>query len=256
MRHPTLVHGRQHQPPPMPAILDSAGRTRQRVLALFLPVAAALYISAEALNPHGTDQPISTRAVALKELPIAIHHPGQLYVSGSLTLLALGALAVSYAAIATLVRKRGSAIATVAALTGGIGAFCGALVNVLVGYNLAAAATAHMSPDAAAQFLVTTFSSRAYQVFAAVYFISIFAAPAVMGFALWRSRSVPRWLAVLFFAGLELAQQLGSIGPLRVILLTLPFAAAMTLLAARIWRAAAPPGSRSPEPAAAPVSSP
>ena len=255
MRHPTRADGDRYQPP-MPAVLDTAGRARQRVLALFLPVAAVLYISAEALNPHGTDQPIATRAVALKELPIAAHHPSQLYLSGSLTLLALGALAVSYAAIATLVRNRGSALATIAALTGGIGAFCGALINVLVGYNLAAAATAHMSPDAAAQFLVTTFGSRTYQVFAAVYFIGIVAGPVLMGFALWRSRSVPRWLAVLFFAGLELAQELGSIGPVRIVLLTLPFAVAMVLLAAWIWRAAAPPASSTPEPVAIPVSIP
>jgi MFS family permease len=255
MRHPTLADGDQHEPP-MAAVQDGAGRARQRVLALFLPIAAVLYIGAEALNPHGTDQPITTRATALKELPIAAHHPAQLYLSGSLTLLALGALAVSYPAIATLVRNRGSVIATVAALTGGIGAFCGALINVLVGYNLAAAATARMSPDTAAQFLVTTFGSRAYQVFAAVYFISIFAGPALMGFALWRSRSVPRWLAVLFFAGLELAQQLGSIGPVRVAVLTLPFAVAMVLLAAWIWRAAALPGSRIPEPVALPMSNP
>jgi hypothetical protein len=113
MRHPILVHGRQHQPPPMPTVLDSAGRARQRVLALFFPAAAALYISAEALNPRGTDQPITSRATALKELPIAAHHPAQLYLSGSLTLLALGALAVSYPAIATLIRNRGSALATV-----------------------------------------------------------------------------------------------------------------------------------------------
>jgi hypothetical protein len=255
MRHPTLADGGRRQPP-MPAVIDSAGRTRQRVLALFLPVAAALYISAEALNPHGTDQPITSRATALKELQIAVHHPTQLYVSGSLTLLALGALAVSYAAIATLVRNRGSATATVAALIGGIGAFCGALINVLVGYNLAAAATAHMSPDAAARFLVNTFSSRAYDVFAAVYFIGIFAGPVLMGFALWRSRSVPRWLAVLFFAGLELAQQLGSIGPVPVLLLTLPFAVAMVLLAAWIWKAAARPGSPVPEPAVVAVPAP
>jgi len=98
--HP-LADGDRHQPP-MPAVLDSAARARRRVLALFLPVAAALYISAEALNPRGTDQPITSRATALRELPIAAHHPAQLYVSGSLTLLALGALAVSYAAIATL----------------------------------------------------------------------------------------------------------------------------------------------------------
>jgi hypothetical protein len=125
--------------------MDNAAGTRQRVLALFLPIAAVLYISAEALSPKGTDQVITTTATALKVLPIAAKHPTQLYAAGSLAILALGALAVSYAAIATLARNRGSAVATVAALIGGIGAFCGAIVNVLVYPNLAAAATAHLS---------------------------------------------------------------------------------------------------------------
>jgi hypothetical protein len=43
---------------------------------------------------------------------------------------------------------------------------------------------------------------------------------------------------VLFFAGLEVAQQSISAGPV-VILYMLPFAAAMALLAARLWQAAA-----------------
>jgi hypothetical protein len=98
--------------------MDKAARTRQRVLALFLPIAALLYISAEALSPKGTDQVIQTTATAFKVLAIAAKHPTQLYVAGSLALLGLGALAVSYAAIATLVRNRGSAVATVAALIG------------------------------------------------------------------------------------------------------------------------------------------
>ena len=98
-------------------------------------------------------------------------------------------------------------IATVAALLGGLGAFCGPLVNVLVGVNLAAAATAHVSQDAAARFLVTSFNSGFEHVFSSVYFVGIFAAPVLMGIALWRSRSVPRWLAVLFVFGLEVAQQ-------------------------------------------------
>ena len=51
--------------------MDNAARTRQRVLAIFLPVTAVLYISAEALSPKGTDQVISTTATALKVLPIA-----------------------------------------------------------------------------------------------------------------------------------------------------------------------------------------
>jgi len=127
--------------------MDNAARTRQRVLAIFLPVTAVLYISAEALSPKGTDQVISTTATALKVLPIAARHPAQLYLAGSLALLGLGGLAVSYAAIAALVRNRGSALATVAALIGGLGAFCGAITNVLVYPNLAAAAaTAHLTP--------------------------------------------------------------------------------------------------------------
>jgi len=169
--------------------------------------------------------------------------------------IALGALAVSYAAIATLVRNRGSAVATVAVLIGGIGAFCGAIVNVLVFPNLAAAATAHLSPGAAARFLVTTFNSGFGHVFLYAYFIGIYAAPALMGFALWRSGSVPRWLAVLFFIGLEVAQQQISAGII-VVLYMLPFAVAMVLLATRIWQAAARPDPGHTLPPAAVVTAP
>src|SRR5271167_4994302 len=55
--------------------MDNVARTRQRVLAIPLPVTAVLYISAEALSPKGTDQVISTTATALKVLPIAARHP-------------------------------------------------------------------------------------------------------------------------------------------------------------------------------------
>jgi hypothetical protein len=125
--------------------MDNTARARQRMLAVFLPVTAALYIGAEGLNPKGTDQVIQTTAAAFKVLPIAARHPTQLYVSGTLSILALGALAVCYAAMAFLVRNRGSIVATVAARIGGLAAFCGAIINVFVGVNLAAAATAHVS---------------------------------------------------------------------------------------------------------------
>ncbi len=225
--------------------MDHAAQLRQRVLAVFLPVCAALYVGAQGLNPQGTDKIIQTVAGALRVLPIAARHPAQLYVSGSLTLLALGAVAVSYAGIATLVRGRGWAVATVAALLGGLGAFCGAIINVLVGVNLAVAATARMSRVAAAHFLVASFSSGFEHVFSGVYFLGIFVAPLLMGFALWRSRSVPRWLAVLFVVGIEVAQQVPSAGPVVVVVLMLPFAVAMALLAVRIWQAASLAGSES-----------
>jgi hypothetical protein len=219
---------------------DNAARVRQRLLAAFLPVTAALYVGCEALNPRGTDQVVTSTATALRLLPIAAAHSSQLYLSGSLSVLALGGLAVSYAAIATLVTGRGWVIATIAALLGGLGAFAGAMLNVLVGISLAAAASAHMTQIAAAQFLVTSFGSWPAQAAVYVYFASEYAAPVVMGFALWRSRRVPRWLAVLFTAGLEVAESMGAIGP-KVVLYMLPFAVAMVLLAARIWLAAARP---------------
>ena len=228
--------------------MDKPFRARLRMLALFLPLTAVLYAGTEALNPKGTDRVVNTTAAAFAVLPIAARHSAQLYGSGSLTLAALGALAVSYAAIAALVRGSGWVLATVAAALGGLGAFCGAIVNVLGGVNLAAAASAHMSHAAAAQFLITSFNSAPTQAFAYLYFLSEYAAPVLMGFALWRSRAVPRWLAVLFTVGLELAETQSAKGPV-VIWFMLPFAVAMVLLAARIWQAAAEPASQVPEPA-------
>jgi len=227
----------------------NAARVRRRLLAAVLPVTAALYVGAEALDPRGTDQVVTSTAAALRLLPIAAARPSQLYLSGGLSVLALGGLAVSYAAIATLVTRRGWIIATIAAVLGGLGAFAGAVFNVLVGVGLAAAASAHTTQTAAARFLVTSFGSRPAQVAEYVYFASEYTAPAIMGYALWRSRRVPRWLAVLFTAGLLLAESMGAVGP-KVVLFMLPFAVVMILLAAWIWRAAARPAPMTnPEPA-------
>jgi hypothetical protein len=217
--------------------MNDALRIRKRMFALALPLTAALYMGAEGLDPRGTDRVVTTSAIALKVLPIAAKHSTQLYVSGSLSELALGAVAVSYGAIAMLIRRRGSTAATIAVLLGGIGAFCGAVVNVLVGINLAAAASSHVGRAAAARFLVTNFNSGAGQAFTDAYALSEFVAPIIMGVALWRSRRVPRWLAVLFAAGFALAEQTASVGIAGVAVQMAPFALAMVLLAIRIWRA-------------------
>src|SRR3984885_14193147 len=144
--------------------VGNAARVRLRLLAAFLPVTAALYVGAEALDPKGTDQVVTNTAVALRLLPTAAAHSSQLYLSGSLSVLALGGLAVSYTAIAKLVTGRGWVIATIAAVLGGLGAFAGAMLNVLGGISLAAAASAHMTQAAAARFLMTSFGSGPAQV--------------------------------------------------------------------------------------------
>jgi hypothetical protein len=208
------------------------------MFALALPLTAVLYIGAESIDPKGTDQIVTTTAVALKVLPIAARHHTQLSISSSLTELALGTLIISYGAIAMLIRSRGSSAATFAVLIGGVGAFCGVVANVLGGINLAAAATAHVPRDAAARLLVANFNSGPGQAFTDVYALSEFVAPIIMGVALWRSGRVPRWLAVLFAMGFELAEQTASAGIAKVVLQMAPFALAMVLLSVRIWRAA------------------
>ena len=234
--------------------MNNVTRIRMRVLALFLPIAAVLYIGGEAVSPKGTDTVLDTMATALRVVPVARQHPAQLYLASSLVLFGLGALAVSYGAIALLVRERGATLATIAALAGGLGAFCGAIANVFAYPVLAATASAPVSASSAAQVLVTAANSRFVETFEGLYFATEFLAPLLMGIALWRSRAVPRWLAVLFFAGLEVAEQMGSYGPI-VVLFMLPFAAAMVLLAVRIWRGAAVPASERPavKPATVPV---
>jgi hypothetical protein len=227
--------------------MSKARKTRQRMFALLLPITAATYIGAEGLDPKGTDQIITTTSVALKVLPIASAHPSQLYASGSLSVLALGAVAISYGAIAMLVRERGSTTAAIAVLIGAIGAFCGAIVNVFVGLNLAAAATAHVTRDAAARILIANFNSGAGQAFTDIYALGEFLAPVIMGAALWQSRQVPRWLAALFALSFELAEQTASVGLAKVVLQMAPFALAMVLLAVLIWRAADPAAHRPEE---------
>ena len=85
---------------------------------------------------------------------------------------------------------------------------------------------------------MANFNSRPGQAFTDFYAFSEFFAPVVMGVALWRSRSVPRWLAVLFVVGFELAEQTPSVGIARVVLQMALFAVAMVLLSVRIWQAA------------------
>jgi hypothetical protein len=218
--------------------LDQAGRRRRRSLAFVLPITALLYMGAESLNPKGTDQIISTTAIGLKLLPIAARHSGQLYLSGSIAEVALAALAISYFAIATLIRHRSSTLATVAAVIGAVGAFCGIVTNVLIGINLATASTAHLTNIQAARFLTTSINSGVGQSFLDVYAFSEYLAPILMLVALWRSRMVPRWLAVVFFFGIALAEQTASVGPVRVVALMALFAVAMVLLAVRVWKSA------------------
>jgi len=168
----------------------------------------------------------------LRELQTAAAHPGQVYFSNMLVIFGLGTLGVSFFAIAVLASDRDRVLATTAAVIGWFGAFCGAVANVLIGFDLAAAATVHVS-SAAAQILVSANTAAAAWVFFIGYFAGLPVAVILTGIALWRSQAMPRWLPVLFVVAL-LAGALAPPGIVSVPL-SLPFVIVMMLLARRIW---------------------
>lgn len=206
--------------------------TSRRILAVFPPTAVALLVTGEALTPTGLDKPITSMTTALKELPIATAHSGRLYFSNLLVIFGLAALAVTFSAIATLARDHDAPLASAGAVIGGIAAFCGAIVNVLIGFNLAAAATAHA--PSAATVLVTANRSTAATVLFAGYLAGGVLAIAIAVTVLWRSRLAPRWLPGLFGIGLVIAA--ASPPGIIAVPLSVPFAAASATLAARIWQ--------------------
>jgi hypothetical protein len=129
---------------------------------------------------------------------------------------------------------------------GGLAAYCGAVANMLVGFNLAAAATAHTEPTAAAQVLVSADNSAVAAILLLAYLVGGAAAIVLIGVALWRSHAVPRWLPVLFGVGLVVAAT--SRPGLSAFVVQLPFAVAMVLLATRLLdRARTAPTNRAPE---------
>jgi hypothetical protein len=207
-------------------------RTRRRILALALPVTAVLLLVGGALTPTGLDRPVTSLSGALRELQIAAAHPGQVYFSNMLVIFGLGTLGVSFFAIAVLASDRDRVLATAAGVIGWFGAFCGAVANVLIGFDLAAAAAVHVS-SAAAQILVSANTAAAAWVFFTGYFAGIPVAVILTGLALWRSQAVPRWLPLLFVAGLIA----GALAPPGIVSvpLSLPFVIVMMLLARRIW---------------------
>ena len=139
--------------------MNNVLRTRQRLLALALPLTAALYIGAEGLDPKGTDESSRQRPSHSRCFPSqrSTRH-SSMFRARSPSLRS----GESQSRMRRLPRWSESVVrrtATIATLIGAIGAFCGAIVNVFVGLNLAAAATAHVharggcaDPDGELQF--------------------------------------------------------------------------------------------------------
>ena len=229
--------------------MTTAATTRRRVLALALPLTAVLFLVGEAITPKGLDQTAMSTKAALKLLPKATGHTGQLYLGNALVLLGLGTLTISYIALTLLVQQRGAQVATIAAAIGCLAAVSGIVANVLVGFNVAAVISAHLPAAESARFIAHSLSSKPGEAFLNVYFIGNIVALAMMGVALWQSGSVPRPIALLLLVTFELAA-FAPAGTAAVPLMV-PFLAISVLIARAIRNIDAPLDTAAVSPALA-----
>jgi MFS family permease len=204
-------------------------------MAVFPPLAIGLLMVGQVVMPPGLDQPIRGVETAQAELMTAGQHVARLYLATLLILLGLGALAAAFAAIATLCGTRGTALGLAAALVAALACVCGIAVNSLVSLNLAGATRSGSTPSEAALLLVSVNTGPTATGILVGYVGGLTAASVLMAVGLWRA-GIGHRLALLF----PVCLVLGSVsppGPVGV-LLSLPIALVMVLLARKIWQPA------------------
>jgi hypothetical protein len=228
---------------------DTAGRSRRLLLATGLvgsPVLLALGIGFEPAVP--TDGAATFEAIAGQS--------SRYYLAVLATIIGLGLLPVVGAAIAVLVQRRGRAAATWAAAMFGIGG-----IAVAVGKGFQIISWLEAAPGLAgyreAFSHVGDHLPPGVEVFFAAGLVALLSAAILAAVALWRSRTVPRWLAAgygvtwiiaLFFSGDPGAG--AGLAVLPVVVVSIPIA--LSLARGATPEPAAPqPGPRPAHPAAA-----
>jgi hypothetical protein len=208
---------------------------RRRLLAFSLPVAAILLVVGEAVMPKGLDSQSSSLASTTKQVMIAARHVARFDAASLLIIFGLAAAAVSFAAIAVLVTGRGARFATAAVVLGAVALTCGVVANSTDNLALAEAAAVHPAATVAGRMWVHIDSSPLASTLGVLYFFGWMVAIVLAAIALWRSRAVPRWLAVVF-AVANVVSNFSSPGVIPGVPESLPFVAVMGYLALLVWR--------------------
>lgn len=229
----------------------SAARTvRRALLALSLPGAAVLLVLGESVMPKGLDTQSSSLASTTKQVLIAAAHVARFDTASLLIIFGLAAAAVSFAAIATLTRGRGSLPATLAAAIGAIALTCGIAANSTDNLALAEGAAVHPPVAVAAKVWAHIQGSPFANTLGVIYFLGWMLAIVLAAIALWRSRTVPRWIAALF-AIAYIASNFTGPGVLPGVPESLPFLAIMLYLGLRVWQTTTDTGDAAVEAATA-----
>lgn len=203
---------------------------RNTLIAATMCASSTALLVSQLFSVNGTDQHVTTVQMGLDGLSGATAHPTRFAVYGLLVVIGFAGLTSVFAAIASLARDRGAGLATWAAGLGMWACFSAAVINVVGLLNVYSASRANASPDAMAQFIVASeHNNPALKIFALSYFFGLPIAAILISVALYRSRTVARWVPPLFVIGLLVGIDGGS-GAVGALLLV-PFVASIFLIA-------------------------
>jgi hypothetical protein len=179
--------------------MDTTIETRRRLLAAVTVAAPVLLALGNATLPKHTFVFTGTAEHARDALAATAAAPDRVRLAGLILVAGYAALAVAFCAIASLVRRRGGAAATVGAVLGTIGSVGAILVTCWIALSVYAAGRADIPAEAKAGYLIALVKTSGLGNAAGLPFLGgLLLGSVVMGVALFRSRAVARWLAVLF----------------------------------------------------------
>jgi hypothetical protein len=179
--------------------MDNIISTRRRLLAATVVAAPVLLAVGNATLPKHTFVFTGTKEHALGALAATDAAPGRVRLAGLVLIVGYTLLAAAFCAVASLVRGRGGIAATAGAALGVIGSVGAILVTCWIALSVYAASRADIPADAKAGYLVSLVKTTGLGNAAGLPFLGgLFLGGVLMGVGLFRSKTVPAWLAVLF----------------------------------------------------------
>ncbi|MBK5307471.1 MAG: hypothetical protein JJD92_12350 [Frankiaceae bacterium] len=213
-------------------------RTRQRLLAATALAAPVLLGVGNATLPKHSYIFTGTTEHALDALAATDAAPGRVRAAGLILVVGYTCLAAMFCAVASLVRARGGLPATAGAVLGVVGSVGAVMVTCWIALSVYAANVADIPSDAKAAYLVSLVKTSGLGNAAGLPFLGgLFLGSVLMGVALFRSKVVAAWLAVLFpitVIPATLAAPQDVLGGL----FALPLVAVMARLSWQLWRRA------------------
>lgn len=211
-------------------------RTRRRLLAVTVAATPVVIATGNAVFPKDSFQFTGTTQKALTGLAATAASPDRVRAASLILIVGVVMLAVSFCAIASLVRSRGGRTATAGAVLGVVGCVGAILVVAWLGLSFYAASQAQIPDDAKATYIVSLLKDTGLGNIAGFPFLAgLIGGSVLMGIALFRSGRVARWIAIVFPVGVIAALVFAPQG-LPALVTALPLIVVMPLLAREIRR--------------------